>query len=84
MSPWMAPALANFTGIGVLDTSNVSGFVALEITRRNNVIAHITGSTVAVHCSTTPPTTCSAVELSQYTVARSYPNLTLLPHDAEA
>lgn len=57
-------ALANCTGIGVLDNPSVSGFVAPEITRRNNVIANSTGSGVAGHRSTKPPITCSAVELN--------------------
>jgi Divergent InlB B-repeat domain len=58
-------ALANFSGVEVLDNGNLSSVVASDITIRTNVIANNTGLGVAVHRSTNLTNTVLGIIISK-------------------
>ena len=64
-------ALANFIGIDVSDSINVSGTGTSDITIRNNVIANTTGTGVTVHRSTNVTNTVVGIAISKNIIRNS-------------
>ena len=70
-------AIPNFSGVEVLDNSNLSGVMANDIIIRNNVIANSSGTGVAVHRSTNVTNTVVGISISKNIIR----NITGLPID---